>query len=124
MKKLFVLLTVLFLGQLSAAELVWNNADTLKDWKRVQRCSAKVENGVLTVTDIAFDCCIVNDYINVNPADYNAISIRYRAEGIQTPSTGEIFFCHGSEKYSEKRRWKWLLSINISPPKDQKGEKK
>ena len=105
MKKLFVLLTVLFLGQLSAAELSWNKNDNFKDWKRSRFCTMKVVNGVLTLTDIAFDCLIINDALNINPADYNAISIRYRAEGIQTPSTGEIFFCHGSEKYSEKRRW-------------------
>ena len=75
MKKLFLLLTALFLGQLSAAELVWKNADSFKDWKRIQRCTAKIENGVLTLTDIAFDCCIVNDYVNFNPAEYNALSI-------------------------------------------------
>ena len=115
MKKLFVLLTVLFLGQLSAAELAWNKNDNFKDWKRSRYCTMKVVNGVLTLTDIAFDCLIINDALNINPADYNAISIRYRAEGIQTPSTGEIFFCHGSEKYSEKRRLSAMENGTLLP---------
>ena len=105
MKKLFLLLAALCIGQLFAAEIVWNKTNNFDGWKRFQRCKVKVENGLLTLSDIAFDCCMVNDSINANPADYNALSITYRAEGIATPSSGEVFFIHGSEKFSEKRKW-------------------
>lgn len=115
MKQLFTFLAAVLFLQISAAELVWNKNDNFAHWKRIHRCSHKVENGVLVLTDIAFDCCIINDSINANPADFNAISITYRAEGISTPSTGEIFFVHGSEKFSEKR--KWLIPSLISDGK-------
>ena len=105
MKKLFALLTLLFLVQLSAAEMTWNKNDNFKDWRRSRFCTRKVVNGVLTLTDIAFDSLIINDALDIDPANYNAVSIRYRAEGIRIPSSGEIYFCHGNEKYSEKRRW-------------------
>ena len=105
MKKLFALLALLFLVQLSAAEMTWNKNDNFKDWRRSRFCTRKVVNGVLTLTDIAFDSLIINDALDIDPANYNAVSIRYRAEGIRIPSSGEIYFCHGNEKYSEKRRW-------------------
>ena len=105
MKFLFLFLTIISFCQLSFGDIVWNSKDKFNDWKRYRNCTTKVENGILTLSDIAFDCLIVNDSININPTLFNGISITYKAQDITTPSSGEVFFTHGSENFSEKRRW-------------------
>ena len=73
MKLLAFLITIITAFYLQAAELVWNSKDNFKDWKRFRFCSKKVENGILKLYDLAFDSCIVNDSINCNPANFNAL---------------------------------------------------
>ena len=98
MKFLFLFLTIISFCQLSFGDIVWNSKDKFNDWKRYRNCTTKVENGILTLSDIAFDCLIVNDSININPTLFNGISITYKAQDITTPSSGEVFFTHGSER--------------------------
>ena len=105
MKHLLFFTFVLLCGHLISAEMIWNKENHFEGWKRFRFCTNKIENGILTLNDIAFDSCMINDHVDLDPADFNALSIRYRAEGITVPSTGEFYFVHGSEKYSESRRW-------------------
>ena len=105
MKTVFPLLFLLFLGQIHGAELIWNKKN-FREWQNFSYCTGKVVDGNLVLSDIRFDSRINNVNCEIDPRLYNALSIRYRAENISLPSSGEFFFVHAKEKFSEKRMWR------------------
>ena len=93
---------------LHAAELpVLNGENGFGSITCVSKASAKVENGVLSRSNISRDHEI---YFNVRPffaAEVDAIDVRYRASGMDAAKAfGQIYYAPGSEEYSGGRCWK------------------
>ena len=92
---------------LHAAELpVLNGGNGFGSITSVAKCTAAVENGLLTITDISFDHEI---YFKVKPffaAEASAIDIRYRASGQAKRTGGQIYYAPGSDGYVGGRCWK------------------
>lgn len=100
----FVGLTVV---SLFAAELPVLNAENgFGMITSVSKASAKVTNGVLSITDISRDHEI---YFKVSPffaAEVDAIDIRYRASGQEIKVGGQIYYAPGIDSYVGGRCWK------------------
>lgn len=94
-------------SELHAAELpVLNKGNGFGTITRMAKCTAGVENGLLTIKDISFDqeiCFKVNPFF---AAEVGAIDIRYRASGLSKRTGGQIYYAPGSDGYVGGRCWK------------------
>ncbi len=121
---------------LPAAELpVLNAANGFGKITCVSKASAKLEDGVLKIFDMAFD---YEMYFGVHPfftAEVDSIDIRYRAFDMEADRfSGQLYYAPGSEEYSGGRCWniphleadgEWhtlhLTEKNLPDPGDWRG---
>ena len=92
LKKLIHTSTALFASALlSATPMIWNQQGGLGEWKAKANLKLICENGVLKLSEIKFDSQILSPMINIDPAQYNRISITYRGWNLPAKTTGQIF---------------------------------
>ena len=58
---------------------VWNSGNNFPGWKHFSNATGIVANGVITMTDIRFDCRMSNYKINFDPKNYDTFTYTYRA---------------------------------------------
>ena len=88
---LLLSMTVAFAG-----DLKWDQNNDFQPWRACWRLKCSRNNGVLELTDIGKDSSIVANGVNVDPAKFNRLSIRYRATGIASKTTGQLYFAGGN----------------------------
>ena len=84
---------------------VWNSGNNFPGWKHFSNATGIVANGVITMTDIRFDCRMSNYKINFDPKNYDTFTYTYRAFDGAGKRGGELYFSHIGEKFSDKRSW-------------------
>lgn len=91
---------------------IWDKSNDFQPWRACWRLKCSRNNGVLELTDIGKDSSIVANGVNVDPAKVNRLSIRYRATGIASKTTGQLYFSGGKHpRFSDDKKWK-LPSLN------------
>ena len=126
-KHLLLAGTLIFSGILYAEKIVWNKDNNFNGWNNSYLAKRKIENGLLTLTEIKFDCRLLNMKVDIDPGKYNTFTFTYRATG-GLKKSGEFYFSHAGENFSDARRWvipplvadgQWH-TVSISP-KNQKS---
>ena len=84
---------------------VWNGENNFQNWKHFGNAAGTVVNGVITMTDIRFDCRMSNYKVNFDPKNYDTFTYTYRAFDGAGKRGGELFFSHAGEKFADKRKW-------------------
>ncbi|MBO7328662.1 MAG: hypothetical protein J6W00_07820 [Lentisphaeria bacterium] len=84
---------------------VWNGENNFQNWKHFGNATGTVVNGVITMTDIRFDCRMSNYKVNFAPKNYDTFTYTYRAFDGAGKQGGELFFSHAGEKFADKRKW-------------------
>ena len=84
---------------------VWNSGNNFPGWKHFSNATGIVADGVITMTDIRFDCRMSNFKVNFDPKNYDTFTYTYRAFDGAGKRGGELFFSHIGEKFSDKRSW-------------------
>jgi len=103
MKKAF---TALFLTAVMAfAGDEWNEQTGFADWNAPSRCTVSYENGHLQMQVTGDDSCVLNSKVDLNPGDYEAIVIEYRATGDIKPNPGQIYFAGEDGTIAAKNYW-------------------
>ena len=104
---LLLSMTVAFAG-----DLKWDQNNDFQPWRACWRLKCTRNNGILELTDIGKDSSIVANGVNVDPAKFNRLSIRYRATGIASKTTGQLYFAGGNRpRFSDGKKWN-LPSLN------------
>ncbi len=107
LKKLIHTSTALFASALlSATPMIWNQQGGLEEWKAKANLKLICENGVLKLSEIKFDSQILSPMINIDPAQYNRISITYRGWNLPAKTTGQIFYSRGEGNFRGKDFWR------------------
>ncbi|MBR2625513.1 MAG: hypothetical protein IKD23_03840 [Lentisphaeria bacterium] len=84
--------------------LVWNKENNFKPWKYFLHSKGVIANGMISFTEIKFDCGIeARNITPVDPEAYNTISFTYRAASTGNLQ-GQFFFKNDNMKFSEKTR--------------------
>ena len=101
---LTLLLPVIFSGGVFADEVVWNKDHGLDLWKAKANAVSVYADGVLKISEIKEDHQLISPVIQLDPAQYNAVSITYRVKEIGR-SRGQLFFAGPDGKFNGKNFW-------------------
>ena len=102
---LFATLLLSASAALTAGDALWNKDNNLGAWQSKANATVVYNDRVLKVTDIKKDHQIVSPVIKLNAADYNAVSITYRAKELKR-SSGQLFFAGSNGKFSGMNYWR------------------
>lgn len=102
---LFATLLLSASAALTAGDALWNKDNNLGAWQSKANATVVYNDQVLKVTDIKKDHQIVSPVIKLNAADYNAVSITYRAKELKR-SSGQLFFAGSNGKFSGMNYWR------------------
>ena len=90
--KVWALAVLTAFASIAAAEnALWNKDNNLNSWQSKANATVTYADNVLQISDIKKDHQVISPKISLNAADYNAVSITYRAKDI-AKSRGQLFF--------------------------------
>jgi hypothetical protein len=89
-----------------ANDKIWDfSSNNLQGWAKTQGLSAAAENGALVLKVLQPDSHIANEEVAVTPSNEQEIVIKYRATGLPTETTGQIFYGNATHGYDDAFHW-------------------
>ena len=104
--KVWALAVLTAFASIAAAEnALWNKDNNLNSWQSKANATVTFADNVLQISDIKKDHQVISPEINLNAADYNAVSITYRAKDIAR-SRGQLFFAGSNGRFIAANHWR------------------
>ena len=105
---LFLSLCLPLLSGISA-ELKWTFPADHAEWTALRNVKCIVRDDGLLLSEIKRDSQVIHRGLQIRPDDFNVLSITYRATGIPSRTTGQLFFATAETKGKFKQNNQWRI---------------
>ncbi len=83
----------------------WNEQTGFQDWGTPVSCTVTYDNGRLQMNVTGNDCSVLNNKVDLNPKDYEAVEFEYKASGDIKLNPGQIYFAGEDRAIVGKKYW-------------------